>query len=155
VASASSTKIGKVSPKALSLLASVLDDRRSLTSVLAGFSVTAAPKFRFCAALNDADAANGLPGFLDERLRPVFRLTYPEPDELLQIVATRIPAPTGALLDRFTRRLCERGRPLSPRQALKVISFAARLSTSCAPGAVAEYLDAILIRAFAAVDDEG
>jgi MoxR-like ATPase len=149
-------EIGKITPKALSLLASVLDDRQSLTSVLAGFTVTAAPEFRFCAALNDADAAmNGLPGFLDERLRPVFRLTYPDADELLQIVATRVPAATAALLDRFKRRLAERRRPLSPRQALKVVSFAARLSTSRAATAARCDLDAILTRAFAAVDDEG
>lgn len=121
-------EIGKVPPRALSLLASVLDDRRSLTSILAGFTVTAAPEFRFCAAMNDSDAAtSGLPGFIDERLRPVFRVGYQTANELLAIVESRADSGARPLLERFKLWLARQERPLSPRQALQIVSLAVRL----------------------------
>ena len=120
-------EIGKVPSRSLSLLASVLDDRRTLTSVLAGFSVRAKPGFRFCAAMNDADAATyGLPGYIDERLRPAFKLDYPPIDEVMTIVGNGIKHATTTLLDRF-RMWATSQNSLSPREALTMISYAARL----------------------------
>ena len=48
-------EIGKAPPAALDPLASVLDDRRELTSVLAGIRIKASAGFLFCAALNEIE----------------------------------------------------------------------------------------------------
>ena len=120
-------EIGKVPSRSLSLLASVLDDRRTLTSVLAGFSVQAAPEFRFCAALNDGDAAaGGLPGYIDERLRPAFQLDYPPLEEVFTIVKNGVSGASGLLLERFRHWAARRDR-LSPRQALTLIGYVVRM----------------------------
>jgi MoxR-like ATPase len=134
-------EIGKAPSRALSLLASVLDDRRTLTSVLGGFTVRAHPDFRFCAAMNDADAATGgLPGFLDERLRPAFAMGYPPPAESAAIALSRLPVDDAALLEAF-RRWAASQRLLSPRRAIALLGFVARqraatvLEGSAAPSA--------------------
>ncbi len=120
-------EIGRASSRSLSLLASVLDDRRSLTSVLAGFTVRAAPGFRFCAAMNESDAAGGLPGFIDERLRPSFRIEYPPLDEILAIVAGRFSNASATLLERF-RHWAAKQDKLTPRRALTMIDYVVRLA---------------------------
>jgi len=68
-----------------------------------GFSVQAAPEFRFCAALNDGDAAaGGLPGYIDERLA--------------SRLPARLPAARGGLHDRQERRVGrERAAPRAVR----------------------------------------
>jgi MoxR-like ATPase len=120
-------EIGKVPARALSLLAGVLDERLTLTSVLAGFSVRAHPDFRFVAAMNDADAATqGLPGYIDERLRPVFHLGYPPVAETIGIVTANLANLPEALLEQF-RLWASSQRQLSPRQALILMHFALRL----------------------------
>ena len=120
-------EIGKVPSRSLSLLASVLDGRRTITSVLAGFTERAHPDFRFCAAMNDADAATyGLPGYIDERLRPAFKLSYPPIDEVMEIVGHGVSRATRVLLDRFRRLVADR-EDLSPREALTLMGYAARL----------------------------
>jgi len=120
-------EIGKVPSRSLSLLASVLDDRRTVTSVLAGFTERAHADFRFCAAMNDADAATyGLPGYIDERLRPAFALDYPPIEEVMQIVSNGISKTTATLLDEFRSWVADR-TDLSPREALTLVGYATRL----------------------------
>lgn len=141
-------EIGKVPSRSLSLLASVLDDRRTLTSVLAGFTERAHPDFRFCAAMNDADAATyGLPGYIDERLRPAFKLDYPPAEEVMQIVANAVTSATRTLLEAFRSWMIERGQ-ISPREALILVRFAAQLyRQSGASGLTAEAAHDLLERA--------
>lgn len=120
-------EIGKVPTRSLSLLTAVLDERRTLTSVLAGFSVRAHPEFRFCAAMNETDFVTyGLPGYLDDRLRPVIHLDFPPIEELALIVEETLESVTGVLLNRF--RIWAKGRVrMSPREALNLVQFASRL----------------------------
>jgi len=120
-------EIGKVPSRSLSLLASVLDDRRTVTSVLAGFTARAHPDFRFCAAMNDADAATyGLPGYIDERLRPAFSLDYPAIEEVMEIVSNAISQASATLLEEFRMWVADR-TDLSPREALTLVGYATRL----------------------------
>lgn len=123
-------EITRVPARSLSVLGSVLDTRRTINSVLAGVSVTAHPDFRFCAALNDADlTTSSLPPQIDERIRPAFRMDHPSVGDLIRIVRSRAPAVEGRLLDRFREWAVARvdQSPLSPRVALTIVEFAARL----------------------------
>jgi MoxR-like ATPase len=133
-------EIGKVPGRSLSLLASVLDDRRTLTSVLAGFTVRAHPDFLFCAAMNDDDeATHGLPGYIDERLRPSLRLEPPPLEETLVIVRAGAPRAEQALFEAFRRWAHGSGdesRPLSPREALTAVRYADRLQRAEPPQAL-------------------
>ncbi|MEQ1758611.1 MAG: AAA family ATPase [Vicinamibacterales bacterium] len=119
-------EIGKVPSRALSLLASVLDDRRTISSVLGGFTVQAHPGFRFCAAMNDADAATaGLPGFLDERLRPAFTMGYAPAAEVAAIAAARVRTNDAALLNAFSAWAASE-QNLSPRRAIALLNYIVR-----------------------------
>jgi len=119
-------EIGKASSSALDPLASVLDDRRELASVLAGVQIKAHEDFLFCAALNDTEEEGaGLPSFLDERTRPAIKVGYPPLSELTQILEMQYPTITerwfSVLFSEFD------AAHLSPRRALTLLGYANRL----------------------------
>lgn len=83
-------EIGKLRPRALAPLASVLDERRYLDSALLGERIHAHPGFRFIAATNSVDiVGDNLPDFIHSRLRPVIEMDYLSRGELERIVKTR------------------------------------------------------------------
>lgn len=120
-------EIGKAPQSALDPLASVLDDRRSLTSVLAGIHLKAHPDFLFCAALNeDEETGVGLPGFIDERTRPAIYVGYPHVSEVDEILKSRMKE----LPDVWVRALLSDFKHvnLSTRNAITLLGYAYRLS---------------------------
>ncbi len=119
-------EIGKAPVAALDTLASVLDDRRTLTSVLAGMHIRAHDDFLFCAALNEEEEEGlGLPGFLDERTRPAIRVGYPSPGIMEKILRTHLPMASDIWLKIFLRKV---DSTLSPRSAITILSYAYRLA---------------------------
>jgi MoxR-like ATPase len=78
-------EIGKIRPRALSLLVSVLDERRYIDSTLLGERVFAHPNFRFVAATNTTDI-NFMPEFILSRMRPVVKIGYPSKNEIENIL---------------------------------------------------------------------
>ncbi|MEW6600798.1 MAG: MoxR family ATPase [Nitrospirota bacterium] len=120
-------EIGKAPQSALDPLASVLDDRRSLTSVLAGIRLKAHPDFLCCAALNeDEETGIGLPGFIDERTRPAIYVGYPYVSEIDEILMSRMKA----IPDAWMRALLSDFKHvnLSARNTLTLLQFAYGLS---------------------------
>lgn len=117
-------EIGKAPARSLSLLASVLDDRRTLTSTLTSITLKAHPDFRFCGTCNDADAI-GLPAYINERLQPRFKVSAPSPGQLVEIVRSRLNLEDGemVLLDAFREETARRAVP-SPRLALTAVRLA-------------------------------
>ncbi len=127
-------EIAKIRPRALALLASVLDDRRYLDSSLLGERIKAHQGFRFIAATNTADLdTNPLPDFMESRLRPVVEFGYPPSEEINAIVKETFPrigpAETG-LLDQFWVHWSKykEGRPPAPRDAIQLFSLASSLA---------------------------
>ena len=119
-------EIGKAPISALDPLASVLDDRRSLTSVLAGIHLRAHPDFLFCAALNQNEEEGlGLPGFIDERTRPAIKVGYPARPILEQIVRAHLPMAADSWFKLFVDLFPEE---MSPRTANKLLGYAYRLA---------------------------
>ena len=81
-------EIGKIRPRALALLVSVLDERRYIDSTLLGERVHAKPSFRFIAATNTGEV-NGLPEFIRSRMRPLIEVSYP-PESEINMLAERL-----------------------------------------------------------------
>lgn len=76
-------EIGKIRPRALSLLVSVLDDRRYIDSNLLGERLFAHKDFRFIAATNNADRVDKfLPDFISSRMRPLIFIGQLEVDQI-------------------------------------------------------------------------
>ena len=116
-------EIGKAPKSALDPLASVLDERRTLTSVMAGIRIKAHQDFLFCAALNDTEEEGiGLPGFLDERTRPAIRVGYQSMNEIEKILASRKPM----IAEDWARMIVTEfhNMPFSAREALSLLQFA-------------------------------
>ena len=127
-------EIGKVRPRALAPLVSVLDERRYIDSTLLGERIFAHPGFRFIAATNSGDFEAGtLPDFIRSRLRPVIEIGYPSRDEIREIVRTRLPRlGEGAerLLHSFWRLWRDQNgdRMPAPRDVVYVFGLALNLA---------------------------
>jgi MoxR-like ATPase len=121
-------EIGKIRPRALALLASVLDERRYIDSTLLGERVHAHPRFRFIAATNTGEI-NALPEFVRSRLRPVIDVGFPSKEEIDQIIARQSPSEPDLekLLQTFWDLFASIKRPPSPRDALHLFALAASL----------------------------
>jgi MoxR-like ATPase len=133
-------EIGKIRPRALAPLASLLDERRYIDSNLLGERIHAHPGFRFVAATNTEDINSSLlPGFIRSRMRPLIRVGYPERHEINSIMAARHPILRGDgrdFVDHFWKLWQARNgdTPPTPRDSLYLFGFASRLADYEAAG---------------------
>ena len=127
-------EIGKLRPRALAPLASVLDERRYLDSTLLGERIHAHPGFRFVAATNTVDIdGDALPDFMHSRLRPLIEVGYPSRGELDQIIKTRfdrVGQDGEELLNRFWELWGEHlvDTPPSPRDTIYLFGLTLSLA---------------------------
>ena len=128
-------EINRVPQRALSPLASVLDDRRALYSALAGIWLEALEdqerdrpglrnRFRFCCAMNPR--VGELPQYLEQRTLPAIEIDYPPPEDVQAIVKQRLN-PNDLLLSAFHAWQEQEQHKLSIRQALIVMGYAMKL----------------------------
>ncbi|TFG40571.1 MAG: MoxR family ATPase, partial [Bacteroidia bacterium] len=125
-------EIGKIRPRALALLVSVLDERRYIDSTLLGERIHAHPGFRFVAATNTADL-NLLPEFIVSRLRPQISIGYPPKDEIDDIIRDQckgIKKEVDKLINLFWVLWTDYGGSLgaiAPRDAISLFGWASKL----------------------------
>ena len=136
-------EIGKIRPRALALLVSVLDERRYLDSTLLGERVPAHPRFRFIAATN-LEEMGVLPEFICSRMRPVIEVGHPPREEIDLLVARQAAGVPDLkpLLQTFWDLFGGLKRPPSPRDAIHLFALAASLRDFAATGAAQHLADA-------------
>jgi len=126
-------EIGKIRPRALALLVSVLDERRYIDSTLLGERIHAHPGFRFVAATNTADL-NLLPEFIVSRMRPQIAIGYPPKEEIDNIIRDQckgIKKEVAELIDLFWVLWTDYGGTIgaiAPRDAIYLFGWASKLS---------------------------
>lgn len=126
-------EIGKIRPRALALLVSVLDERRYIDSTLLGERIYAHPGFRFVAATNTADLTL-LPEFIISRMRPRITIGYPPREEIDNIIRDQcrgIKKEVDKLIDQFWMLWLDNGGKIgaiSPRDAIYLFGWASKLS---------------------------
>lgn len=126
-------EIGKIRPRALALLVSVLDERRYIDSTLLCERVFAQPGFRFIAATNTGEVGM-LPEFIRSRMRPVIKIDYPPRQEIEDIIQRQFNSRMEnltSLVERFWYIWDKKGAsvtPLTPRDAIAVFSMASSIS---------------------------
>jgi MoxR-like ATPase len=118
--------------RSMAVLHSVLDDSRLITSVIAGFSLRVHPDFRFCAALNPSSsdsrwARSSASEALESRLRPCFKMGYPNPAHLAEILEARCAGVHAELLAAFRGWAADQSE-VSPRAAIQIVAFASSLA---------------------------
>lgn len=127
-------KIGKIRPRALAPLASLLDERRYIDSNYLGERIYATPGFRFIAATNTTDLERELlPEFIRSRMRPVINIGYPQQKEIEMIIKSRFPVfqrNGNELLEKFWELWRERyqDKPSIPRDTIQIFSYAFNLA---------------------------
>jgi len=81
----------RMNEKTWASLASLLDDRRYIESVIAGVKIAAHPEFRLVATMNDDSSTFNIPEYIESRLKPILPVEFPSQDELRQIIAHHVP----------------------------------------------------------------
>jgi MoxR-like ATPase len=126
-------EIGKIRPRALALLVSVLDERRYIDSTLLCERVFAHPGFRFIAATNTGEVGL-LPEFIRSRMRPVIKIGYPPRQEIEEIIQRKFKKRMDnldGLVERFWfiwDKKSASSTTLTPRDAIAVFSMASSIS---------------------------
>ena len=116
-------EIGKAPPAALNPLASVLDERRTLSSVLAGIHLHAHPEFLCCAALNEDEESGGrLPQFIVERFSPAIYVGIPPLAILKQILQGHLAMADERWVELYLKEFLK--KDVSPREAIIHLQFA-------------------------------
>jgi MoxR-like ATPase len=81
----------RMSEKSWASLASLLDHRRTVYSIIAGVKINAHPNFRFCTTMNEDASTFDIPEYIESRLQPVIHIDFPFIEEEIQILKTNIP----------------------------------------------------------------
>ncbi len=140
-------EIGKIRPRALALLVSVLDERRYIDSTLLGERIHAHPGFRFVAATNTNDI-NLLPEFILSRMRPQIDIGYPAKSEIDNIIrnqCTGMKKEVDHLIDLFWALWEEHTNTfgnIAPRDAIYLFGLASKLSAYDTAGGDGAYMAA-------------
>jgi MoxR-like ATPase len=124
-------EINRVPERALSPLASVLDDRRSLYSAMTGITIEpnekARSRFRFCCALNPSlghAGAGTLPDYISERTLPALTIGFLQHDDLKKIISENITE-DAAIVSAFEKWYAlKTKRELSVRRAQAIVTWA-------------------------------
>ena len=129
-------EINRVPERALSPLASVLDNRSSIYSAMTGLHLQASQEtrrhFRFCCALNPqlSDAGHGvLPEYIEERTLPAIQVNYLPFEDINNILRQNLDVSTGDSEEFEFWYRKESERRLSVRQALTIMRYARSIQT--------------------------
>ena len=152
-------EIGKIRPRALALLVSVLDERQYIDSILLGERIQAHPGFRFIAATNTTDI-NLLPEFILSRMRPTIWIDQPLREEISQVIRSQyheMKEEIDNLLNQFWElwhNYEKPGKNLSVRDVIHLFSLASNLSAFDSSGGMNNFSVASRDNPFSLSGDE-
>jgi len=127
----------RMSEKSWASLAPLLDDRRSVDSIVAGVTVKAHKDFRCVVTMNEDDSTFEIPDYIMSRIQPAIELPFPKADEELQILRYNLPAAPEDLIRicvGYLQQAHGLDLPYSIRDGLNAVRFARKLS-ELRPGA--------------------
>jgi MoxR-like ATPase len=121
----------RMSEKSWASLAPLLDDRRSVDSLVAGVTIKAHPDFRCAVTMNEDDSTFEIPDYILSRIQPAIELPFPEEEEEIQILRYNLPDAPEDLLKicvGFLQKAHALDLPYSIRDGLNAIRFATKLA---------------------------
>jgi MoxR-like ATPase len=117
----------RMSEKSWASLASLLDHRRYVESVVAGIKIAAHRDFRICCTMNDDASTYEVPEYIQSRLQPQIEVTFPNKDEEKDILRLNIPFAPDQLLDQavnFLQRAHRFDLPYTSRDGITILRYA-------------------------------
>ena len=121
----------RMSEKSWASLAPLLDDRRSVDSLVAGITIKAHKNFRCVVTMNDDDSTFEIPDYIMSRIQPAIELPFPKAEEEVRILRYNLPAAPEELLRicvDFLQQAHGLDLPYSIRDGLNAIRFSQKLN---------------------------
>lgn len=142
----------RMSEKSWASLAPLLDDRRTVESIVAGIKVRAHADFRIVATMNEDASTYEIPEYIHSRLQPQIVLDFPEEEEERRILTTHLPFADEEILDyvvAFLQRAHAADERYTVRDGINVARYALKRvhspqSAVAADAALRESLLAVL-----------
>lgn len=119
----------RMSEKSWASLASLLDTRRYIESIVAGLKVTAHPEFRICVTMNDDASTFEIPEYIHSRLQPQIYLDFPEAEEERRILKENLPFVDEIIMDyvvNFLQRAHAKNENYTIRDGINIARYAAK-----------------------------
>ena len=89
----------RMNEKSWASLASLLDHRRSVDSVVAGVQIHAHENFRCCVTMNEDASTYEVPDYILSRLQPTLKVEFPRKEHELAILRYHLPFASPELLN--------------------------------------------------------
>ena len=123
----------RMNEKSWASLASLLDDRRYIESIVAGVKIRAHPEFRLVATMNDDSSTFNIPGYIESRLKPILPVRFPTREEMKEILSRHEPMAPPSLILAIIEFLEEQKKKgslfdYSIRDALQITRYMQRFS---------------------------
>lgn len=116
----------RMSEKSWASLAGLLDNRRTVESVVAGITVCAHKEFRAVVTMNEDASTFEVPDYIMSRLQPGIELTFPNRDDEIAILSYNLPFCNEEILDicvDFLQRAHSLDLPYSVRDGINAIRY--------------------------------
>lgn len=120
----------RMSEKSWASLASLLDHRRYVDSIIAGVRVKAHNNFRFVTTMNDDASVYDLPQYIQSRLTPQILLDFPNAETEARIIRAAFPYTDAQLLQNLVHFLTlahQHDENYSVRDGIQIAKYAQRL----------------------------
>jgi len=119
----------RMSEKSWASLASLLDTRRYIESIVAGLKVAADPEFRICVTMNDDASTYEIPEYIHSRLQPQIYLDFPEAEEEKRILRENLPFVDEHIMDyvvNFLQSAHQQNENFTIRDGINIARYAAK-----------------------------
>ena len=117
----------RMNEKSWASLASLLDHRRYVESMIAGIMIHAHPDFRCCITMNEDESVYEIPDYILSRLQPTLRLGFPNREDEMAILQYHLPFAEADLLGltvQFLQKSHQLQLDFSPRDGIHVLQYA-------------------------------
>jgi MoxR-like ATPase len=117
----------RMNEKSWASLASLLDHRRSVESVVAGVQIVAHEHFRCCVTMNEDASTYEVPDYILSRLQPTLKVEFPSRDHELAILQYHLPFAPADLLNltvNFLQKAHQLDLSFSVRDGIHMVQYA-------------------------------
>jgi len=117
----------RMNEKSWASLASLLDHRRCVESIVAGIQIGADKDFRCCVTMNEDASTYEVPDYILSRLQPTLKVEFPQREHELAILRYHLPFAPGEMLDlmvEFLQKAHQLDLEFSVRDGMHIVQYA-------------------------------
>ncbi len=116
----------RMSEKSWASLASLMDKRRYVDSIIAGIRIYAHPDFRLCVTMNSDSSTYEIPEYIQSRLQPKIFVEFPNRSDELEILKYNLPFASEQILEYcvdFLQNAHVHEEPYTVRDGINIIRY--------------------------------